>query len=95
MLAGVDLLVNVVTLLIQLGAFAPLIRLLGTRALLVAAPMASVLGFTALALWPTIGVLVVLGVVRRAGEYAISKPARETLFNVLPPVSEIPVKTCD
>lgn len=92
LLAGVDLLVNVVTLLIQLGAFAPLIRLLGTRALLVAMPMASVLGFTALALWPTIGVLVVLGVVRRAGEYAISKPARETLFNVLPPVQKYRAK---
>ncbi len=85
LLAGVDLLVNVVTLLIQVGAFAPLIRLLGTRALLVAMPAASVLGFTALAMLPGVAVLLVLGVVRRAGEYAISKPARETLFNVLPP----------
>lgn len=85
LLAGVDLLVNVVTLLIQVGAFAPLIRLLGTRALLIAMPVASVLGYTALALMPGVTVLLVLGVVRRAGEYAISKPARETLFNVLPP----------
>lgn len=85
LLAGVDLLVNVVTLLIQIGAFAPLIRLLGTRALLVAMPVASVVGYTALAWIPSIGVLLALGVVRRAGEYAISKPARETLFNVLPP----------
>lgn len=31
-----------------------------------------------------LGVLVAFGIVRRAGEYAISKPARETLYNVLP-----------
>ncbi|MGE5453549.1 MAG: NTP/NDP exchange transporter [Acidobacteriota bacterium] len=85
LLAGVDLLVNVLTLLIQVGAFAPLIRLLGTRALLITMPVASVVGYTALALMPTVVVLLVLGVVRRAGEYAISKPSRETLFNVLPP----------
>ena len=27
----------------------------------------------------------VFAVLRRGGEYAVSKPARETLFNVLPP----------
>jgi len=84
-LASIDLLVNVVTLLIQLLAFGPLIQRLGTRFLLVAMPLASLVGYTALAAMPVLGVLVALGVVRRAGEYAISKPARETLFNVLPP----------
>jgi len=83
-LAGIDLLVNGVTLLIQLLAFGPLIQRLGTRFLLVAMPVASVLGYVALAAVPSLAVLVALGVVRRAGEYAISKPARETLFNVLP-----------
>lgn len=84
-LASIDLLVNVVTLLIQLLAFGPLIQRLGTRFLLVAMPLASLVGYTALAIAPVLAVLVALGVVRRAGEYAISKPARETLFNVLPP----------
>jgi AAA family ATP:ADP antiporter len=84
-LAGIDLLVNVVTLLIQLLAFGPLIQRLGTRFLLVAMPLASLVGYTALAAMPVLAVLVALGVVRRAGEYAVSKPARETLFNVLPP----------
>lgn len=85
MLAGVDLLVNGVTLCLQLFAFRKLIEGLGTRALLVVMPVASLIGYVALALAPVLGVLVVFGVVRRAGEYAISKPARETLFNVLPP----------
>jgi AAA family ATP:ADP antiporter len=85
LLAQVDLLVNVVTLLIQVLAFNKLISKLGTRALLIAMPIASFVGYTALAISPVIQVLVALGVLRRAGEYAISKPARETLFNVLPP----------
>jgi AAA family ATP:ADP antiporter len=84
LLASMDLLVNVVTLLIQLLAFNKLITKLGTRALLIALPMASLLGYTALAAMPMMTTLIALGVVRRAGEYAISKPARETLFNVLP-----------
>jgi AAA family ATP:ADP antiporter len=48
-------------------------------------PLISLVGYTALAISPVLAVLVSLGVVRRAGEYAISKPARETVFNVLPP----------
>ncbi|RZI85513.1 MAG: MFS transporter [Rubrivivax sp.] len=84
-LAGIDLLVNTVTLLIQLLAFGPLIQRLGIRFLLVVMPVASLVGYTALAAAPSLAVLVALGVVRRSGEYAISKPARETLFNVLPP----------
>lgn len=85
LLAGMDLLVNTVVLLIQLLAFGQLIQRLGTRTLLIALPLVSVLGYTALAAHPVLAVLVALGVVRRAGEYAISKPARETLFNALPP----------
>jgi AAA family ATP:ADP antiporter len=34
----------------------------------------------------------VFGVLRRAGEYALSKPARETLFNVLPPEQKYKAK---
>jgi ATP:ADP antiporter, AAA family len=84
-LSYVDLAVNVLTLLIQVFAFGTLIQRLGVLPLLVAMPLVSVLGFAALALFPGLWVLVVFGVIRRAGEYAVSKPARETLFNVLPP----------
>ena len=33
---------------------------------------------------PTLAVLIVFGVARRAGEFAISKPMREALFTVVP-----------
>lgn len=84
LLAQIDLAVNVLTLLVQTAAFGRLIRRLGTRALLAAMPLVSLLGFAVFALWPVLGVLVGFGVLRRAGEYSISKPARETLFNALP-----------
>jgi ATP:ADP antiporter, AAA family len=84
-LSYVDLAVNALTLLIQVFAFGALIQKLGVLPLLVAMPLLSVVGFAALALYPGLWVLVVFGVLRRAGEYAVSKPARETLFNVLPP----------
>jgi ATP:ADP antiporter, AAA family len=84
LLARVDLAVNVLVLAIQVFAFGKLIEKLGTRFMLVAMPIASVAGFVAMAAMPTLATLVAFGVVRRAGEYAISKPARETLFNVLP-----------
>lgn len=83
-LARVDLIVNVGVLLIQLLAFGTLMKKLGTRFMLVAMPIVSVLGFVAMAAMPVLNTLLVFGVVRRAGEYAVSKPARETLFNVLP-----------
>ena len=49
-----------------------------------AMPVVAIAGFAALALSPVLATLVVFGVIRRAGEYAVSKPARETLFNALP-----------
>jgi AAA family ATP:ADP antiporter len=83
LLALVDVAVNVLTLVTQLVAFSAMIRRLGTTFMLCAMPVVSIVGFAALALQPTLATLVVFGVLRRAGEYAISKPARETLFNTL------------
>jgi AAA family ATP:ADP antiporter len=42
-----------------------------------------VIGFAALGAWNALPVLVAVGVLRRAGEFAISKPTRETLFTVV------------
>jgi ATP:ADP antiporter, AAA family len=92
LLAQIDLVVNLLALLLQVLAFKGLITQLGTRVTLVLLPVVSVFGFIALALFPVAGVVVVFGVLRRAGEYALSKPARETLFNVLPPAQKYKAK---
>jgi ATP:ADP antiporter, AAA family len=92
LLAQIDLAVNVLALLLQVLAFKGLITRMGTRVTLTLLPVVSVIGFAALAMFPVVGVVVVFGVLRRAGEYALSKPARETLFNVLPPEQKYKAK---
>ncbi len=82
--ARVDLTVNSLTLAIQILAFARLSALIGPIGLLVLMPLVSVAGFVWLGATPTLTALVVFGVTRRVGEFAISKPAREALFTVVP-----------
>lgn len=84
LLSLADLVVNLLTLLIQVLAFGALMQRLGIVLMLMALPVLSVFGFAAMAIWPGLLTLIAFGVLRRAGEYALSKPARETLFNVLP-----------
>jgi AAA family ATP:ADP antiporter len=52
--------------------------------MLVALPVVAIVGFLVLGLATVLPVLIVFGVLRRAGEFAISKPARETLYTVVP-----------
>jgi AAA family ATP:ADP antiporter len=81
--AAADLAVNIITLALQVLVFRRFIAKLGLAAGLVVVPIFSLLGFAVLGLYPTLAVLMVFGVLRRAGEFAIAKPSRETLFNLL------------
>jgi AAA family ATP:ADP antiporter len=82
--ASVDLLVNGLTLAIQVLAFSRLAAFLGPAGMLATVPLLSVAGFVWLGATPTLAALIAFGVVRRVGEFAISKPAREALFTVVP-----------
>ena len=82
--ARVDLAVNIVTVIIQAVGTGALVRRFGLAVALALPPMLSAIGFAALGLAPTLAVLVAVGVARRAGEYAIARPAREMVFTVLP-----------
>jgi len=82
--ARVDLWVNVLTLGAQLFLTGRVLRWFGVALTLAALPLLSVVGFGALALAPTIAVLVVYQVVRRAGNFAFARPSREVLFTVVP-----------
>ena len=81
--ANIDLLVNVLTLVTQVFITGRMLRWLGIGLSLAFLPLVSVLGFGVLAVAPVLGVLVVLQVLRRAGNYAIQRPAREVLYTVL------------
>lgn len=81
--AWVDFAVNAVTVLTQLLLTGRLLAGLGVTTLLAAVPAFNLLGFTVFGFAPVLAVLVAFGVLRRAGEFAIAKPARETLFTVV------------
>ena len=81
--AMIDLAVNVLTVVIQLFITSRLVKYLGMSFSLALIPALLVFGFIALAIAPVLSVLVVVQVLRRAGNYAIMRPAREMLYSVL------------
>jgi AAA family ATP:ADP antiporter len=82
--AGIDLVVNTGTLVLQLVAFSRLTQHLSPGWLLALMPLVSIAGFLWLGATPTLAALIAFGVTRRIGEFALSKPAREALFTVVP-----------
>ncbi len=83
-LATLDLIVNVLTLVIQLFLTGRIVRFFGVPKTLGLLPGMSVLGFAALAALPGLSSIVPFQVLRRAGNFAITRPTREVLFTVLP-----------
>jgi ATP:ADP antiporter, AAA family len=81
--ANIDLLVNILTLITQVFITGRMMRWLGIGISLAFLPLVSVIGFAVLGMAPVLTVLVVLQVLRRAGNYAIQRPAREVLYTVL------------
>lgn len=81
--ATMDLAVNTLTILIQTLLTGRIIRALGLPWTLAAIPLLVMLGLLGLALAPVLPALVLLQVLRRAGNYAITRPAREVLFTVV------------
>jgi ATP:ADP antiporter, AAA family len=82
--ANVDLAVNVLTLLIQLFLTGRIIKALGVAVTLTLLPALSVAGFAVVGFAPTLWAIVIFQVVRRAGNFAVARPTRETCFTVLP-----------
>ena len=80
----IDFAVNTLTLVVSLFLTGRIIARLGIAATLAILPVVTMVGFGALVLAPTLAVFAVLQVTRRAGDYAITRPAREVLFTVLP-----------
>ncbi|MDX2505151.1 MAG: MFS transporter [Gammaproteobacteria bacterium] len=81
--ASIDLAVNALTLLIQVFLTNRLIKWFGLPAVLVVIPVMLAMGFILLSISPVLTVLLVVQVIRRAGNYALMRPAREMLYVVL------------
>ncbi len=79
-----DMLAQIATLVTQIFITTRLIARLGIGWTLAILPLVTTLGFGVLAMWPTFGVMALFQAIHRATRYAISRPARETLFAVVP-----------
>jgi AAA family ATP:ADP antiporter len=83
--AQFDALAQGATLITQIFITTRLIARLGVGWTLAVLPLVTTAGFATLAIWPVYGVMAAFQALHRATRYAISRPARETLFSVVPP----------
>ena len=87
-----DALTQTATLFTQIFITTRVIRKLGVGWTLAILPLVTLAGFAVLAIWPVYGVMAVFQALHRATRYAISRPARETLFSVVPPAERYKAK---
>lgn len=81
--AGIDLAVNTLTITTQVLVTNRLMKWLGLPRTLALVPLLMIVGFIALGVAPVLPVLIAFQIVRRAGNYAVARPAREVLFTVV------------
>ncbi len=81
--AAMDFVVNALTIAIQVFLTGRLVRSLGLGLTLALIPILLGVGFLVLGFSPVLAVLVVVQVLRRAGNYAITRPSREMLYTVV------------
>ncbi len=81
--AQIDLMVNVLTVVVQALLTGRLMATLGVAATLTIVPIISVLGFLGLGFAPSVIMVVAFQVLRRAGNFAVARPTREVLYTVV------------
>jgi ATP:ADP antiporter, AAA family len=82
-LANLEIWVNSITVLIQIFLTGRLLKWFGVGITLVAMPFLSMVGFAAMGIAPSLALLAIFQVTRRAAAYALLRPSREILFTVL------------
>jgi ATP:ADP antiporter, AAA family len=82
-LAMVDWVVNILTFAIGMFATGRIVERFGMAVTLAMVPFVIAAGLLVLAFAPLLTVVLVLQVVRRAGNYAITRPSREMLFTAV------------
>jgi AAA family ATP:ADP antiporter len=78
--AQMDLAVNILAILTGLFATGRVVSRFGMPLTIALIPVMICIGLLVLAISPLLGVVVILQIIRRAGNYAITRPAREMLF---------------
>ena len=87
-----DLIVNSLAILTALFATGRIASRLGLAVTLALVPALLVVGWLLVAVAPGIGVLIGLQIIRRAGNYAVTRPGREMLFAAVSPATRFKTK---
>lgn len=90
--AQFDMLAQLLTLITQVFVTTQLIRRLGVGWTLAILPLVTLVGFAIVSIWTVYGVMAIFQAIHRATRYAISRPARETLWSVLSPADKYKAK---
>jgi AAA family ATP:ADP antiporter len=78
-----DLAVNILAISTGLFATGRIVTRFGMPATIAMVPIIICIGLLILAISPLLGVVMILQIVRRAGNYAVTRPAREMLFTLV------------
>jgi AAA family ATP:ADP antiporter len=82
-LATIDVGVNSLALLVQLFVTGRAVAILGVSLALALLPALTMVGFAGLALAPSLAMVALFQVIRRATDYAITRPVREVIYTVV------------
>ncbi|KAG1707756.1 ADP,ATP carrier protein 1 [Nymphon striatum] len=80
--ASMDLAVNILTIMVATFATGRIAKHFGLSFTLASVPVLIAVGLILLAFTPIVGVVIAVQIIRRAGNYAVTRPAREMLFTV-------------
>lgn len=90
--AQFDMLAQIATLITQIFITTHMIKRIGVGWTLAMLPLVTMVGFAVLAIWPLYGVMAIFQALHRATRYAMTRPARETLFSVVPTAEKYKAK---
>jgi len=82
--ASIDLAVGLLTILVQFLATGRLIERFGVGPAAALLPLVFAAGFAMLAAWPVLAVVVAFQALQRTANFALSNPALQLLYTVLP-----------
>lgn len=89
---GFDMAAQIATLITQIFITTHVIKKIGVGWTLAILPLVTMAGFAVLSIWTVYGVMAIFQAIHRATRYAVSRPARETLFSVVSPSEKYKAK---
>jgi AAA family ATP:ADP antiporter len=91
--ARIDFLVQALSLIAQLFLFSRLLKRFGFTAMLASVPVLMLLAFCAIGIGPSLEIVIGAMLLRRIGEYAVTRPCRDMLMSIVSREEKYKAKT--